>query len=268
MFEHLRSLLSKLISKSPLQGAYTADPLNLTISTAYNQFLENNYPEAEFLVVRAFEQCDDNTDPRIIEWIVSILNTIWFQQEADAKAADFFSRLISRFPNSVAAHYALGFHLWLAGRVEGALRGFDSCLALVPGSARALSARGQILAELGESRRAIADLEQALGNLQGEPDTEFGQTEIEAYTRNGLGAALASNGENQEAMRQFELSIALRPENGWVYFNRARAYELQNQPVEALTDYHKAVICAQPKLPAYKRRFAEERIRQLTSNLL
>jgi len=84
-----------------------------------------------------------------------------------------------------------------------------------------------------------------------------------AYILNGRGAALAGLGEFDRALLEFERSIALSPENAWVYFNRAEAYDRRGDQEKAVADFRRAIAEGNPRLSRSKMEFAEARLREL-----
>jgi tetratricopeptide (TPR) repeat protein len=60
--------------------------------------------------------------------------------------------------------------------------------------------------------------------------------QLEAYARNGLGAAYAGLGQSDLALEQFGKSIEVCPDNAWVYFNRAEAFHNSGDQVKAVED--------------------------------
>jgi tetratricopeptide (TPR) repeat protein len=89
--------------------------------------------------------------------------------------------------------------------------------------------------------------------------------DIEAFVRNGRGVALAALGDDASAMREFESSIALCPENAWVYYNRARVYDDARNGEKARLDYQTALAKDGPALNLAQRERAKVRLREIHS---
>ncbi len=53
------------------------------------------------------------------------------------------------------------------------------------------------------------------------------------------------------------------PENAWVYYNRAEAYENRGDRARAIADYKVALRMNNPKLPILKKRYAETKLKTL-----
>jgi tetratricopeptide (TPR) repeat protein len=154
--------------------------------------------------------------------------------------------------------------LWYVGRLPEALDEYSKALELDANHILAYLGRGQAFAECGEFAKAIADLDFVDENLErnGRTDAEW-RTQVRAYCLNGKALAHAGLGDFDRAMQEFGQSIALCPENAWVYFNRARVQESKGQRAEARTDYMLALQKATPKLSALKREYAEEKLKRI-----
>ena len=83
---------------------------------------------------------------------------------------------------------------------------------------------------------------------------------IHAFALNGKGVALGATGDSSGALKSFEDSIAMWPENGWVYFNRAKFFEAGGETEKAIADYKTALTKNDPALTPSKRRFAVSRL--------
>jgi tetratricopeptide (TPR) repeat protein len=88
---------------------------------------------------------------------------------------------------------------------------------------------------------------------------------IEAFVRNGRAVALAALGEDISAMREFESSLTLCPENAWVYYNRARVEDGARNLEKARLDYQTALAKDGPALNLIQRERARARVREIES---
>ena len=86
---------------------------------------------------------------------------------------------------------------------------------------------------------------------------------MRAYTLNGRAAAYAGLGEFDRALSEFEKSISFCPQNAWVYYNRAEAYENRGDKAKAIADYKLALTMKSPKLNTLKRKYAETKLKTL-----
>ena len=227
---------------------------------AHACLMSGDLEEAARLGMEAFQQTRKN-NPSLSEYALGLLVFIWMEQELYEKATDFVSRYIAENPPNPSAFRDRGMAYWYAGRLTEALADYESAARLLSNDPFILVARGQVLVELNQPQRAIQDLHAAIDIISKYPNarTPF-WVEAQAYARNGLGFAYSALSKNTEAMHQFEMSIDLRPENAWVYFNRAQACEKAGEPARALRDYQKSLELTKPKLPAYKRDFAKARV--------
>jgi len=105
---------------------------------------------------------------------------------------------------------------------------------------------GQLLADLDQPEAAATALLEAI-----EVDDE--STEVSAYARSGLGVAASYRNEREAALRYFEESLKSAPDNSWVYFNRAQAYERWRENALARADYEQALKVSAPALPPFRR---------------
>jgi len=55
----------------------------------------------------------------------------------------------------------------------------------------------------------------------------------------------------------------LCPQNAWVYYNRAGAYERRGETAKALEDYKLALTMKKPKLNTQRRKNAEPKVKTL-----
>jgi tetratricopeptide (TPR) repeat protein len=117
--------------------------------------------------------------------------------------------------------------------------------------------------QLGRPQIAVGDRTEVLEIINKIPNArELNWSAMHAYTRNGLGAALAALGDCSKSSEEFGKSADLQPENAWVYFNRAHLHEKLSDNAKALTDYQVSLSKSKPKLPAYKRAIAEKQVQE------
>ncbi|MGH2639731.1 MAG: tetratricopeptide repeat protein, partial [Rhabdochlamydiaceae bacterium] len=64
-------------------------------------------------------------------------------------------------------------------------------------------------------------------------------------------------------LKEFEASITLCPDNAWVYYKRACAYDLKGERQKAICDYTLALAKDDPRLPLNKIQHAEARLHAL-----
>jgi tetratricopeptide (TPR) repeat protein len=210
---------------------------------------------------------DNLENPAMIVWILASLGTTWQLQERYAEAIAFWSQYITRYPEDAEVYSSRAAAHWYLGQLHEAIRDYSRALELKPADIPALCGRGQVLAEVGENDRALKDLDRALQLLKAAPrlGPEWHQWHetVEAYIRNGVGLALTGLGETKMSMDQFEASVTLSPDNAWVYYNRALAYDARGDWDKARSDYQLAVAKNGPALNSIRRELAQARLREL-----
>jgi tetratricopeptide (TPR) repeat protein len=219
------------------------------LQEASSQLQKQNYALAKTPLLEALKSRDQISHAPTIEWLLNTLIFTWFKLDELDEGRDVLSQYISHHAGEKIALRARAMFNWYLDNNEEALRDYSEALRLAPGDPESLAGRGQVLVDLGEYGRALSDLDQALrAYAQTDPSTQIPIKEAEAYARNGRAAALAGLGRFDEALEEFRKSIALSPQNAWVYFNRARAYEAHGDPALAAADYRRALTLDKPKL--------------------
>ncbi len=231
---------------------------------AHAKLEEKGFREARRLLLQALERRDEIVDATQMYYILTTLGAAWLSEGDYSACIEFFSEYIRSHPGDAAAYCARGGALWYSGRVTEALADHSRALEICPDDIGALLERGQILAETGEHDKALGDLARALQLILHSQVQDAGWLrKVEAYTRNGRGLALAGMGEIELAFREFESSIALCPDNAWVYFNRALVNDRLGELEKAKSDYQSALTGNDPKLNPLRRKFAEGRVEEL-----
>lgn len=265
----LRSILVKLHrpSTAPEVGPDFYDLLQ----QAHVHLTAQDVDQARPLLLKALQYRDHLAYQSALEYILMGLAGTWLLAERYDEGIAFFSDYITRFPTDSEGYHCRGENLWYAGRLQEAMRDYTQALELKPNSLLCLMGRGQVSAELGEHPNALHDLELALQKLDSEKISDSASalwyTQIEAFTRNGKGFALAGLGQISPAMEEFELSSRLVPDNAWVYYNRAQVHERLGNRKEAMNDYRKSLEKISPKLSPIKRTYAEARLAELSSSM-
>lgn len=158
---------------------------------------------------------------------------------AQGRPADAVSQLraaLDRIPNDLVIQTELGLALWQLGEARAAVAVLTSVLAIDGGNPGALRARGEILADLGDARDAMADLERVV--VHDRPLTQAAR-----------GLALAELGDQPAASRDIESAIAGAPRNGPVLLYAARATALGGNDAFAKRLARRAVDAVDPALP-------------------
>jgi tetratricopeptide (TPR) repeat protein len=158
---------------------------------------------------------------------------------------------------------------WYDGQIERAVADFQNTLQLNPEEPDAHLGFGQLYADLGDADAAMKHLDALLIAPVKMPhnerdDVQKWRHDVEAYARNGRGVAFAARGNLTASLAEFEKSTLLCPENGWVYFDRARVLEANGRPRDAMRDYQTSLEQRDPALTPKKRDYASAKIRDLT----
>jgi tetratricopeptide (TPR) repeat protein len=250
--------------RQPVPGVDHDPTFRALLADASSQLQTENYAEAKPLLLKALNSRGQIGHAPTVEWILTGLIFSWWKLDQLAEGREVLSEYLSRYGGEKIAIRAHAIFNWYLGENEAALRDYSEVLRIAPGDPESLAGRGQVLVDVGEYGPALADLDQALrAYAETEPSKRTPMKEAEAYARNGRGAALAGLGRFDEALGEFQKSIALCAENAWVYFNRARAYEAHGDAALAAADYRLALSLDKPKLSALKAAQAQLRLAKI-----
>ena len=232
----------------------------------HDQPVQKNYDRARELSLQAMRFRELIQDPSIVGFFLSSLAT-WLLTDQYPEAISFFSKHFDRYPQDFAALRWRAAALWYMGKLQEAINDYSRVLELAPNDILSLSGRGQVLAALGESAKALDDLNLALEAIKEapRPDEHWAKwyEHHEAFVRNGRAVALAGLGEHSSAMREFDVSIGLCPDNAWVYYNRATVLESAGERHKASLDYQTALAKDGPSLNLIQRERAQARLQKL-----
>jgi tetratricopeptide (TPR) repeat protein len=117
---------------------------------------------------------------------------------------------VERVPNDLVLQTQLALALWQLGESRAAVAVLNDVLGIDGGNPEALRARGEILADLGDARSAIRDLKRPA--IRERPST-----------RAARGLALAELGDYSEATKVISDAVEAAPRNGRVLLYAARA---------------------------------------------
>jgi tetratricopeptide (TPR) repeat protein len=156
-----------------------------------------------------------------------------------------FRAAVGRAPNDQVLQTQLALALWQQGEGETAIAILNGVLGVDGASAEALRARGEILADLGDARNAIYDLERP--SIRDLPSAQAAR-----------GLALAELGDHSAAMRVISDAVETAPRNGTVLFFAARASALAGDKAASWELAQRAVDATDPPLSPSHRKLAEE----------
>ena len=162
-----------------------------------------------------------------------------------AEAVDEFRAAAGRMPNDLVIQTELALALWQLGAGRAAVAVLTTALGIDGGNVAALQARGEILADLGDARDAMLDLNRV--GLQGGP-----------ATRAARGLALAELGDQPTARREIEDAVAESRRNGLVLLYAARAFALGGDDSAAKDLAQQAADATDPPLSPQHREVARQ----------
>jgi tetratricopeptide (TPR) repeat protein len=162
-------------------------------------------------------------------------------QRAEAVAA--LRSAADRMPNDPVIQTQLARALWQMGEGQAAVAVLTAVLGIDGGNAEALRVRGEILADLGEARNAILDLDRVA--QQGGP-----------VVRAARGLALAKLGDQPAASKEIDSVVDETTRNGPVLLYAARARALGGNQTAAKELASRAVDATDPALPPQHRQLA------------
>jgi tetratricopeptide (TPR) repeat protein len=260
------STATKHLSKS--SKVEPAPDLSALMSEVHSLLTAEEYAKAREILLKAVELRDEITDAATVDWFLGALEATWLFQNQFEEQVEFFTRYLEKYPGDGAAHRVRGAAFWYSDRLQDALNDYSRALELSPVDILARSGRGQILAEIGENAIAIKDLDVALRTLEttARPNDSWVQwcRHAEAFARRGRGVALAGLGHLPEAMNEFAKSIALNPDNAWVYASRAKICDSHGNQQGALADYGAAMTKNNPPLTPIQKERIKTRIAELS----
>jgi tetratricopeptide (TPR) repeat protein len=220
-----------------------------------------NDPDARKRAVEAYEQSADLFDQVDDDyWTVQVLQAegqMLFDAEEYERAVRVYSRALNHVPRSAASglYAARGTALWYDDRVRQAADDFTTALEIDPNDVQSLASRGQVLTEIGQSERALSDLDRVIS-------TSADALTV-GYSLSARGYALANLGRFEDAMESFTQSLLKAPGNAWTYWRRARVLARFSQISEAQRDARTALQEHDPGLTQKQRSQVENWLRQL-----
>lgn len=198
---------------------------------------------------RLYKQLNNTTE---LAEVLGLLGLINHQRQQFDAAVTLLSEAIDLHPTRLQFYARRGSALWYAGDLRRAIRDLDVVLEHEPEDAYAYNSRGHVYSEAGEFEKGVADLNQVLRLAS--PTHE---PLLVAYALNGLGLAHGGLRRWKEAAARFDASLRLAPDNGWVFFNRARVNHWKGDEKHALDDLRLSLEKKDPALNPLKRAQAE-----------
>jgi tetratricopeptide (TPR) repeat protein len=156
-----------------------------------------------------------------------------------------FRAVLARAPNDPSLQTQFALSLWQLGVGEAAVALLNGMLAIDSGNLDALRARGEILADLGDPRGAMLDLERQ--SVADRPSA-----------RAAHGLALAGLGDYQQAVREARATVSAAPRDGRVLLYAARVLALSGDPIAARELAQQAIDATDPPLSPSHREAARK----------
>ncbi|WP_328323940.1 tetratricopeptide repeat protein [Kribbella sp. NBC_00382] len=179
-------------------------------------------------------------DDHALARVLTARGGLLLDQERLAEAKAELEEAVALDPSNLDAAQQLASTLWYAGEPAQAIEAFTRALTIDPLSFAALNGRGQLLADLGQPREALADLDFLLGLG---PDLL-----TEAYARSARALALEALGRSEEADRELASALSATPENAWAHLRRAKILTGRGQPHQAEDALQRALTSTNPAL--------------------
>jgi tetratricopeptide (TPR) repeat protein len=210
-----------------------AEAESLLGNVAYER---DNFEEAETYYRMAASLFEAARDTSAVARELAAVGRTLLAQGRVLEAVIQLRAAVDRLPGDLVLQTELGLALWQLGDGRAAVAVLTAVLAVDGGNPAALRARGEILADLGDARRAVADLGRVA--LHDQP-----------AARAARGLALAELGDEPAASRDIDEAMYKAPRNGPVLWYAARARALGGHPGDAERLARQAVDAADPALP-------------------
>jgi tetratricopeptide (TPR) repeat protein len=163
-------------------------------------------------------------------------------QGQPADAVEELRAATNRMPHDLVVQTELGWALWELGQARAAVAVLTGVLAIDGGNPDALRARGEILADLGDARKALRDLDRV-------------KRHDRPSTRAARGLARAELGD-RSSDGEIEGALADAPRNGPVLMYAARTEALGGNKVAAVELARRALNATDPAPPRHQREAA------------
>jgi tetratricopeptide (TPR) repeat protein len=156
-----------------------------------------------------------------------------------SQARDQLIKAADRSPDDPILQAGLARALWGLGNARTAVAILNPSLSLDPGNQEALATRGEILADLGDGRAALRDLDRV-------------RPKERPAIQAARGLALTLTGDLDAGRREIETALIFAPRNGSVLLYAARAAR-STDPLAAAELARRAVEAVDPELSLYHR---------------
>jgi tetratricopeptide (TPR) repeat protein len=179
-------------------------------------------------------------DTRAVARLLAAVGQTLVAQEQYAAALNELHAAVNRMSNEPDIQTELALALWQLGDGRAAVAVLTDVLGIDGGNVEALRVRGEILAYLGDARKAMFDLDRVAS--EGEP-----------LVLAARGLALAELGDQSAARQEIDRVVDDTTRNGTVLLYAARARALTGDVAEAKELANRAVDATDPALPPPRR---------------
>jgi tetratricopeptide (TPR) repeat protein len=175
---------------------------------------------------------------------LAAVGQVLLAQGRTVEAVDELRAAVERAPNDLLLQTELALALWQLDEGRAAVAVLTSVLAIDGGNTEALRARGEILADLGNAREAMLDLDRQA--VRDRPSTSAAR-----------GLALAELGDHRAANLEIHDAMARAPRNGPVLLYAARASALGGDEISSRELAKHAIDATDPPLSPQHREVAQ-----------
>lgn len=182
-------------------------------------------------------------DSSAVASVLAAAGRMLLAQGRYGEAVGQLTAAVERAPGDPTMQTELAWALWHAGQQRAAVDILTGVLAVDGDAPGALSARGEILADLGDAAGALRDLDRV--RLHQQPST-----------RAARGLALATLRRSSAADPEIDAALSGAPDSGPVLLYAARAAVLARDLAVAADLARRAVSATAPAVPPHQRREA------------
>jgi tetratricopeptide (TPR) repeat protein len=201
--------------------------------------------DAELLYSQAAALYEAARDPAAAAQQLAAIAQTLLDRDRMAEAIQELRAAVGRLPHDAVLQTRLGWALWQLGQSRTAEAVFTGVLAMDGGNAEALRGRGEILAERGDARAALRDLDRLVAVDQ--PSAQAAR-----------GLALAQLGQQAEAEKEIKAALDEVRHHGPALLYAAQTEAISGDRARAVELAERALNATDPALPQHQRRAAQE----------
>lgn len=190
-------------------------------------------------------------DSQAVGLLLAMIGRLQFAQGRRADAFEELCAAADRLPADPSVHIALSRVLWSMGRREAAVSVLSGLLSGDEDAPDLLRTRGEFLADLGEARRALRDLDRVRRNAR-------------PVSRAARALALATLNDLDDASQEIGVALRDAPQSGPVLLYAAKVEDVMGDPAIAADLARRAIEATTPPLPQHQLDEARRFLRQST----